>query len=63
MFYLPTEFHSPSSNCSLVTANELTGKENLFTATMTLYYILQKYYLCKICLLAQDLLLHTIPGP
>ena len=52
MVYLPTEFHTPSSSCSLVAAIKLTGKEFFFTATMLLYYILQKYYLRTICLFA-----------
>jgi hypothetical protein len=45
MVFIPTEFHTPSFNCSLVATIKMTGKENVFTATKLLNYILQKYYL------------------
>jgi hypothetical protein len=41
MIYLHTKYHMPSSNGSLVIDVKLRGKENLSTADMLLFYILQ----------------------
>jgi hypothetical protein len=55
MISLGIKFHMPGTSGSLVTAIKLKAKENEHTATMMLFYILQKYFLEKIFIFSQDL--------
>jgi hypothetical protein len=52
---LCTGFYMPSHSSSLVIAMKLKAKESVGTAAI-LFYIIQKYYLNKNCMLFQDLL-------
>lgn len=52
--YLYTRFYMPSHSSSLVTVMKLKAKESVGTAAVLLFYIIQKHYLNKSCIIFQD---------
>jgi hypothetical protein len=58
-----TKFYTPSLNNSLVISVKQKHKENIRTAAMLLFYIPQRKYLNKSCMLSEDVILYIISGP
>lgn len=56
--YLPTKFHSPSSNGPLASVIKLTAEQNIRT-TAIIFYTLQRYYLRNAVHFSHDLSPHV----